>query len=112
MFTLAASPGFAGRIYLVNPKGETIANCPVYKSIAEIPDSVDLAVVTIPLSKVINLIPQLQAKGIKTLILVISGFAETGDRSKKLQEYLCQQATEANILLIGPNTMGISTPPH
>lgn len=110
MFTLTVSREFSGDIYLVNPKGGTIANRRVYKSVAEIPGNVDLAVITIPVSKVIELIPQFQEKGIKTVILVTSGFAETGDLGKKLQENLCQQATEANLLLIGPNTMGISTP--
>ncbi|MBW2220779.1 MAG: acetate--CoA ligase family protein, partial [Deltaproteobacteria bacterium] len=110
LLTSTISGGFEGEIYLVNPKGGTIAGRKVYKSVAEIPDNVDLAVVTIPASKVADLIPQFRKKKIRNMLLITSGFGETGTAGKKLEKNLVKKAREAGILVLGPNTMGICNP--
>jgi len=110
LFTLTISGGYEGEIYLVNPKGGTIANRPVYKSVTEIPGKVDLAVVTIPASGVIRLLPDFKAKGIKNVVLITSGFGETGVKGKELEKDLVKAAQDAGILILGPNTMGICNP--
>jgi acyl-CoA synthetase (NDP forming) len=102
--------GFQGQVYLVNPKGGTIMGRPVYTSLAEIPDPVDLAVVTIPAAKVIDLLPQCRAKGIRCMVLNTSGFGETGPQGKALEHRLVQAARQAGVLVLGPNTMGIANP--
>lgn len=110
LFCNVAAGGFEGPIYLVNAKGGQIAGRPAFKSIEEIPGPVDLAVVTIPAAKVPDLIPQLQAKKIRNMLLITSGFAETGSQGRRLEEELVRQAREAGILILGPNTMGICNP--
>ncbi|MDF1591219.1 MAG: acetate--CoA ligase family protein [Desulfobacterales bacterium] len=110
LFTITASGGFTGDIYLVNPKGERIAERTVFKSVVEIPGDVDLAVVTIPAAKVADLIPEFKQKGIRNMLLITSGFAETGAEGKKMEEMLLQKAAAAGILMVGPNTMGICNP--
>ena len=104
------SGGFKGEIFPVNPKGGTIAGRKVYRSVAEIPGRVDLAVVTIPAQGVINLIPQFKEKKINNMLLITSGFGETGETGKKLEKQLIKQARAAGILVLGPNTMGICNP--
>jgi len=104
------SGGYEGDIYLVNPKGGTIAGRPVYKNIDVIPGPVDLAVVTIPAALVPGLIPQMEAKKIKNMLLITSGFGETGPKGKQLEKDLVQAARKAGILILGPNTMGICNP--
>ena len=110
LFTLTASGGYEGRIYLVNPKGGTIAGRPVYRSVAEIEGKVDLAVVTIPAAGVEDMIGALAEKGIRNMLLVSSGFAETGEAGRQREERLVSAARNAGILIIGPNTMGICNP--
>jgi len=110
LFTLTASGGFAGDIYLVNQKGGTIAGRPVYKTVGEIPGAVDLAVVTVPASAVSGLIEEFAAKKIRNMLLVSSGFGETGPEGKRLESRLVASARKAGILIIGPNTMGICNP--
>jgi acyl-CoA synthetase (NDP forming) len=110
LLTSTISGGFEGEIYLVNPKGGTIAGRKVYPSIQDIPGKVDLAVVTIPASKVLGLIPQFQAKGIHNMLLITSGFGEIGSAGKTLERDLVTQARKAGILVLGPNTMGICNP--
>ncbi|MBF0528209.1 MAG: acetate--CoA ligase family protein [Deltaproteobacteria bacterium] len=104
--------GFKGRIHLVNPKAERIAGRPVYKTVADIPEPVDLAVVTVPAASVLDLLPGLAAKGIKRVIMITSGFAETGPAGRKLEEAMVALARELGILILGPNMMGICNPHH
>ena len=108
--TNTISGGFEGEIYLVNPKGGTIANHQVYRSVVDIPEKVDIAVVTIPASMVMDLIPPFKEKGISKMLLITSGFGETGKDGKKLEKELVIKAAEAGIHIIGPNTMGICNP--
>lgn len=110
LFCNVAAGGFAGPIYLVNAKGGRIAGREVFRSVGEIPGPVDLAVVTIPAAKVADLIPQFAAKGIRSVLLITSGFAETGEEGRRLEEELVRRARAAGILILGPNTMGICNP--
>ncbi|MCE5263958.1 MAG: acetate--CoA ligase family protein [Deltaproteobacteria bacterium] len=110
LFCNVAAGGFKGPIYLVNAKGTEIAGRQTFKSVGQIPGPVDLAVVTIPAASVLDLMPQLQAKGIKNMLLITSGFAETGAEGRRLEQELVAKAREAGILILGPNTMGICNP--
>ncbi len=110
LFTITAGSGFAGPIYLVNPKGGTIAGRKVYKSVNDIDDTIDLAVVTVPAQGVTDLIPHLAAKKIRYMVLISSGFGETGEAGKKLEQRLIALARQKQLLILGPNTMGICNP--
>jgi acyl-CoA synthetase (NDP forming) len=110
MFTNVVAGKFAGPVYLVNPKGGEIAGRHVYKSVSEIADPVDLAVITIPADRVLPVIDELKQKGIKNVLLISSGFGELGPEGRALEEELVQKAQKAGILILGPNTMGICNP--
>jgi acyl-CoA synthetase (NDP forming) len=104
------SGGFKGPIYPINPKGGTIAGKKVYTSVAEVPDEIGLAAVTVPAGKVLELIPAFRAKGIRNMLLITSGFGETGEDGKRLEAELVKAARTAGVLVLGPNTMGICNP--
>lgn len=110
MVTHTISGGYQGNIYLVNPKGGTIAGRQVHRSVLDIEERVDLAVVTVPAVHVAGLVPQFKEKGIKGILLITSGFRETGAKGAELEEELVKEAHEAGILVLGPNTMGICNP--
>lgn len=110
LLTNTLSGGFAGDVYLVSPKGGTIAGKTVHRSVEEIEGDVDLAVVTIPAAKVRGLIPQFKRKGIKSMLLISSGFGETGEEGQAMERALVEEARAAGILILGPNTMGILNP--
>jgi acyl-CoA synthetase (NDP forming) len=101
---------YAGTIYLVNPNSKDIAGRMVYKSLLDIPGKVDLAVVTIPASRIMDLIPVMKEKGIRYVLLITSGFAEAGGEGVQLEKDLIAAAEDAGILIIGPNTMGLNNP--
>ena len=110
IFTNVVAGNYSGKVYLVNPKGGEIAGRKVFKTVTEIPGPVDLAVITIPAVKVLPVINELKQKGIKNVLLISSGFGETGAEGKALEEELVRKAREAGILILGPNTMGICNP--
>lgn len=110
LFTNVIAGGYEGDVYLVNPNADAIAGRPVYKSVVDIPGPVDLAVVTVPAAKVFNLLPEFRAKGISGMILISSGFGETGPEGRRLEEGLVAEARKNGILILGPNTMGICNP--
>lgn len=102
--------GYKGDVYLINSKGGTQWGRSVYKSISEVPGPIDLAVVTIPAALVRGLIKDLKQKGVKSVLLISSGFSETGEDGKILENQLLQDARDAGIVFLGPNTMGIQNP--
>jgi len=101
---------FEGRVYLVNPRGGEIMGRRVYASLCEIKETIDLAVVTVPAARVMDLIPEMQARGVKGMLLITSGFREVGDQGAALEAALVEKARQAGILILGPNTMGICNP--
>ncbi|HUN53702.1 MAG TPA: acetate--CoA ligase family protein [Smithella sp.] len=110
LFSNVIAGKYQGKVYLVNPQGKNIAGTKVFKSVTDIPDVVDLAVVTVPADKVLSLIPEFETKGIKNVLLISSGFGETGAQGKILEDELVEKARKAGILILGPNTMGICNP--
>jgi acyl-CoA synthetase (NDP forming) len=102
--------GYEGEVFLINPRGGIIAGRRVLPAIADLPEAVDLAVVTLPAAKVLGIIPELAAKGIRHMVLVTSGFGETGAEGRDLEARVVAAAQAHGILLLGPNTMGISNP--
>jgi acyl-CoA synthetase (NDP forming) len=102
--------GYKGDVYLINSKGGTQWGRPVSKSISDVPGPVDLAVVTVPAALVRGLIKDLQQKGVKSVLLISSGFSETGEDGRVLENQLVLDAREAGIVFLGPNTMGIQNP--
>ncbi|MBI5550588.1 MAG: acetate--CoA ligase family protein [Desulfobacterales bacterium] len=101
---------FKGRVYLVNPKGGQVIGREAYRSVSDIDGDIDLAVVMIPAAKVKAQIPLLRQKKVKAMLLISSGFRETGEEGRKLEDEVVAAAREAGILIFGPNTMGICNP--
>ncbi|MBU2548078.1 MAG: acetate--CoA ligase family protein [Proteobacteria bacterium] len=112
LFTNVLAGGYQGQIHLVNRKGGTIAGLPVHRSLGDIPGPVDLGVVTVPAPGVLELFPEFAAKGIKSMLLITSGFSETGPEGRALEERITAEARRHDILIIGPNTMGVTNPHH
>jgi len=110
LLTNTLSRDYKGKVYLVNPRGGKITGRHVYKSVMEIQEGIDLAVVTIPADQVIDLIPELKKKQVKGILLITSGFREVGAKGAELEEKLVKAALKEGILILGPNTMGICNP--
>ncbi len=98
---------FAGTILPVNPSGGTILGLPVTKSIGELPEGLDLAVITLPVAAVIPAMEALAARKIRAAIVITAGFKEMGGEGAELERRLAEIATQNHIAMVGPNCLGL-----
>jgi len=105
--------GFSGKIYPINPNADEILGLTCYKSILDVPDDVDLAVVSIPSGGVLEVAEECGRKGVKALIVISAGFKETGREGAKLERQLIEIGIKYGMRIQGPNCLGVidtSTP--
>lgn len=100
-----------GTLYAVNPQHQTIQGLPAYPSVLDLPEVVDLAVITTQAAIVPDIIAQCGKKGIQAVVIISAGFSETGAAGKAMEQAILQTAQEYGIRLIGPNCLGIMRPP-
>jgi acetyl coenzyme A synthetase (ADP forming)-like protein len=98
---------FQGAIYPINPKAQSIHSLKAYPTIKAVPDPVDLAMVMVPRDKVLGIVDECIEAGVKGLVVITAGFAETGDEGAKLERELQRKVRRAGVRMIGPNCMGI-----
>ncbi len=96
--------------YPINPRGGTVEGQEVYKSILEVPDDIDLAVISVPAKYVPNVLEQCGEKKIKAVIVVSGGFSETGESGASLQEEIIEITKKYGITMVGPNCIGVFVP--
>lgn len=99
---------FNGILYAVNNKSENVLNCEGYKSILDIKDSIDMAVISIPSNSVLNVAEECGKKGVKSIICISAGFSEIGEEGKQKEDKLMEIINKYNMRMIGPNCMGIA----
>ncbi len=100
----------SARLYPVNPKYETIFHIPTYNSVADLPCSPDIAVVTVAAALAVESAEQCAKKGTAFVIIVAGGFGETGSDGKQHELRLKQIAEKYNTRILGPNSLGIFIP--
>lgn len=102
---------FKGKLYPVNPQAEDILGIPVYKTLSDIPEPVEMVVVAIPAPKVPEIVHEAGTLGVKVAVILTAGFRETGEEGKKIEDELLRMARETGIRIVGPNCLGIIIPP-
>ena len=80
--------GYNGKLYPVNPRGGKFFGLDAYPSVRDIPNSVDLAVFSIPAQGVSPVLDDCLASGIKAAIVISAGFGESGEEGRRLEEEL------------------------
>jgi acyl-CoA synthetase (NDP forming) len=112
IFANIVNGGFQGKLYPVNPTKQEILGRKVYKTVGEIPEIPDLAVIVIPPPGVPAVLKECADKGIKAVVVITAGFAEVDRQGEKLQGEMVDIAQRAGLRFIGPNTDGIVNPHH
>jgi acetyltransferase len=102
--------GFAGPIYPVNPKRETVLGIKAYPSITAVPTVPDLAVIVTPPASVPAIIKDCGAKGVKGAIIISAGFKEIGAPGVELERQVLEEASKAGLRIVGPNCLGVMVP--
>ncbi|WP_245614047.1 bifunctional GNAT family N-acetyltransferase/acetate--CoA ligase family protein [Actinokineospora inagensis] len=98
---------FAGPVFPVNPEHRSVRGVRAYPTVLDIPDPVDLAVVAVPAAGVDDVMDACLAKGVKTLVVVSSGFGETGPDGKGAERRLVDEARAHGMRVVGPNALGV-----
>ncbi|MFF0052674.1 acetate--CoA ligase family protein [Streptomyces sp. NPDC005498] len=96
--------GFSGEIHPVNPRADDILGRKTYRSVADVPGEVDVAVFAIPAKFVASALEEVGRKGIANAVLIPSGFAETGEQA--LQDEIVAIGERYGVRLLGPNIYG------
>ena len=104
--------GFEGTIYPVHPKEEKVQNLKAYRSVLDLPEVPDLAVLVVPTKIVSKLLEECGEKGIKHAIIVSGGFKEVGAEGGDREQELTAIATKYGIRFLGPNCIGVANPYH
>jgi acetyl coenzyme A synthetase (ADP forming)-like protein len=108
LFRNVLAGDFAGAAYPVNRSGEPVAGVRAYRTIEEIPDPVDLAVITLPAAAVLDAAEAALRNAVRALVVISAGFAEVGSEGVERQERLLALVRSHGARLIGPNCLGIA----
>jgi acetyl coenzyme A synthetase (ADP forming)-like protein len=102
---------FPGQLYPVNNKRGEVQGLKAYPSILDIPNPVDMAVITVPAKHVPSVIEECGQKGVSMAVIVTAGFKEMGEGGKALEDRVLEIAKRYGTRIIGPNCLGLIIPP-
>lgn len=101
---------FQGKVYAVNPKHDEVLGLKAYKSIRDIPQAVDLAVIVTPAATVPQLIADCIESGAKSAVVISAGFKERGAEGAALEHQIQERLRRGSMRLLGPNCLGLMNP--
>ncbi len=99
---------FTGPVYPVHREVRAMAGVRAYPSVTAIDDEVDLAVVAVPAEGVLDVVKECAEKGVHGLVVLSSGFGETGEAGRDRQDELARIARSYGLRVVGPNCLGIA----
>ncbi len=108
LWNLLSSP-FGGTVFPVNSKRPNVLGIKAYPKVADLPDKVDLVVVTTPADTVPDVIGEAAALGIPGAIIISAGFKEHGEHGKELERRI-SDLIRGKMRVIGPNCLGVMNP--
>ena len=101
--------GYRGKVYPINPKRAEIQGFKAYPSLADVPDAPEAAIVALAGDAAIEAVEQCARRGVKTAVVMTSGFGETDPVEGKAKEKRMRDAAHAHgMRIIGPNSQGLA----
>lgn len=98
---------FEGAVYPVNPNADSVLGLKAYDSVRDIPEDVDLGVVSVPPGVANQVVAESVEKGVSGLIVITSGYSEIGEEGEEREEELKEIVDGSDTRLIGPNCLGV-----
>ncbi len=102
-----AEAKYEGAVYPVNPREETILGYRCYRSVLDIEDPVDLALVATPADSLPAILEECGGKGVAGAVVIAGGLGEVGPKGRRLQDEIVRIAARGGVRIIGPNTNGV-----
>lgn len=100
--------GYKGKVYAVNRKGEDVLGVPGYVSVLDIPEPVDLGVISVPSAGAVAVAEECGKKGVPALVCITAGFREIGGEGIEREKALMEIVDKYNMCVVGPNCMGLA----
>ena len=100
--------GYGGQIHVVNPSMKGVEGINVCASLNELPEPIDLAVISVERSSVPGVLQECADNGIRSAIVITQGFADADDEGRLLQEKIVALLKERGLRILGPNTIGVT----
>jgi acetyltransferase len=100
--------GYDGTVYPVNPSRDEAWGRTCYDTIADVPEVVDLAVISVPREYVVEVVAEAGERGVPAALVITAGFAEADDEGERLQTELADAAAEHDVRVCGPNCIGLA----
>ena len=100
--------GYTGDIIIINPNMVASADAGIYLSLDDVPEPVELAIITVARDHVLDVLRACVRNGIRAAVIITQGFADADEKGKRLQDDLIALVRENDIRVLGPNTIGIS----
>lgn len=104
------NPAFRGKVYPVNPQRVEILGAKAYKSVLDIPEAVDLAILATPAVTIPALVAECIRAKVKSAVVISAGFKERGAEGVALERQIQEQLRNSTMRLIGPNCLGVMNP--
>lgn len=98
---------FTGPVFPVNPKARSLHGVKAYPRIGEVPDPVDLAVISVPREHALQVVEECGAAGVKGVVVITAGFREVGAEGAALEDRLTAIVRGNGMRMVGPNCMGV-----
>jgi len=98
---------YPGRVYLINPKRDSLFGMKAYPSLAAVDGPLDLAMIVIPGRLIPQAVQDAAEKGAKGVIIITAGLGETGEEGKRIEAQIMDIADRHGIHVIGPNCSGM-----
>ena len=102
--------GLQSELFLVNPNRREILGIKVYSNVLDIPEEIDLAIITVPASVTLKTVEECSKKGVKFILIHTSGFSEKGVEGRDIEVKMVQTARMSSSRVIGPNCLGVYCP--
>ena len=101
--------GYKGKVFPINPKRTEIQGFKAYPSLAELPDAPEAAIIALAGDAAIEAVEQCALRGVKTAVVMTSGFGETDPVDGKAKEKRMRDAAHARgMRIVGPNSQGLA----
>lgn len=97
---------FTGTVYPVNPTATSVSAVKAYPSIQAVPDTIDLAIIMVPITQVLGTVDDCIQAGVSAVMIISSGFSDATVEGRNLEQAILRKLRETGRRLIGPNSLG------
>lgn len=98
---------FNGAVFPVNPNAPAVGSVKAYRSVLDIPDPIDVAVVVVPARYALSVVEECAEKRVKGIVTISAGFSEIGEEGEALEQEILELVRSRGMRMIGPNCMGL-----